>query len=417
MKMKIKGKVILLIFLVVFIMISGLLVTNKFFLEKFYLENKEDTLLEIGAKVVDPNTTIDFQQLEREYNVLISIEKFQNLNSFSSEGSLTKEQVEHIREVLESGNKIFMNINMKDYRGESIYLFYPYLRGKYIEISTPLSFIQEGMKISTEYHLKLLALTLVLGIFLAFSLERGIEELNETNERLKEEIERERQIETLRKEFIANVSHELKTPIAIIQGYAQGLFENIASDEDKEFYAETIIEESKKMDGLVRELLLISHIESGQLKLTTERFDIILLIEEIVERIIVKYHDFKVELPSGEAYVYGDETYISRVLQNLIENAFKYSEESKSIKIGVEEKSDVYQIYIENRTTQVKKEDLKNIWTSFYRMNKNRNREGHGLGLAIVKGILQQHKSKFGVDIAKEKLRIWFELPKKTFFY
>lgn len=414
--MKIRGKIFFLVLAVVFVIILGIVVTNKYFLERFYLADKKESLLEIGTLVVDPKNSVDFQQIEREYNVQISIEKFKNLNSFSKDGNLSKAQVEEIRKELEAGKNVFMNINMKDYRGESLYLFYPYLRGRYVEISTPLSFIQEGMRISTEYHLKILVLTLLLGILLVFILQKVIEDLNRTNERLKEEIEREREVENLRKEFIANVSHELKTPIAIIQGYAQGLFENVANEEDREFYAGTIIDESKKMDSLVKELLLISHIESGQLKLNIEKFEIVSLIEDIVERMMAKYGDFQVYMPKGEVYVYGDEMYISRVLQNLIGNAFKYSENSRRIRIWMEEKSESYIISIENRTTHLKKEDLKNIWTPFYRGDKGRNREGHGLGLSIVKGVLQHHKSRFGVDIAKEKIKIWFELPKKPFF-
>lgn len=413
---RIKGRIFLLIFLIVFTMISGLFVINKFFLEKFYLADRKESLLEIAKKVVDPTKTVDFQQLERDYNVLISIEKMQHLETFVAEDNLSRQEAENIRASLEIGERVFININLKDYRGESLYLFYPYLRGKFVEVSTPLTYIEEGMRISTEYHLKLLGLTLLVGISLAFILEKGIEDLNRTNEQLKEEIERERQIDILRKEFIANVSHELKTPIAIIQGYAQGLYENIASEEDKEFYSQTIIEESKKMDHLVKELLLISKMESGQLKLEIEEFEIKSLIEEITEKLLVKYKNFEVEYPLKEFYVLGDEIYIGRVLQNLIENALKYSEDSNKIKIQLEEKGEQCIISIENTTRSLLSEELKNLWTPFYRLDKARNREGHGLGLSIVKGILQRHNSKFGADIIKGKLKIWFQLRKKTFF-
>lgn len=415
---KIKGRIFLLIFLVVFTMISGLFVINKFFLEKFYLSDRKESLLTIGKLVTNPHGKVDFQQLESDYNVLINVEKFQHLNSFLMDGHLTKQQVEYIRSSLEIGERVFININMHDYRGDSLYLFYPfpYLRGKYVEISTPLTYIEEGMRISTEYNLKMLGLTLLVGITLAFILEKGIDDLTSTNERLKEEIEKERELEKLRKEFIANVSHELKTPIAIIQGYAQGLHENIADESSKEFYTETIIEESKKMDFLVKELLLISKMESGQLKLNKDSFNIKELIDDISERLKVKYKGYSVKITGGNVDVYGDEIYIGRVLQNLIENGFKYVYGDKVIEIYIKNEDKFCKIDIVNRVEDITQEEIKKIWVPFYREKKSRNKEGYGLGLAIVKGILQSHGTEFGAEVNKDKLKIWFQLPKKAFF-
>ena len=216
----------------------------------------------------------------------------------------------------------------------------------------------------------------------------------------------------LRKEFVACVSHELKTPIAIIQGYAQGLMENVANEEDRNFYCDVIVEESYKMDSLVKELLLISQIESGYFKMNMEKTNIYHLIKEIIDKYSSK--TVKIEYEGKEDInVLCDEKYIDRVLDNLISNAIKYRTGESSIKVKVEDKKNRCMVTVSNESENLKEKDLETIWTPFVRLDSAIGKEGHGLGLSIVAGVLENHKSKYGIYLSEGNIvNFWFEIKK-----
>lgn len=227
-----------------------------------------------------------------------------------------------------------------------------------------------------------------------------------------EDIEKEKKLDQLRKEFIAYVSHELKTPIAIIQGYAQGLMENVATEEDKNFYCEVIVDEAYKMDALVKELLLMSKIESGYFKMENTPIDAYPLIKDIIDKYSTSDSEI-VYKGDNVVPVIGDEKYLDRVLDNLIGNAVKYSTDDKVVTVTVEDNGDKYKFIISNHSQNLTENDLKNIWTPFIRLDSSIGKEGHGLGLAIVAGILDKHNSKHGVYISEEHtVNFWFELDK-----
>ena len=247
------------------------------------------------------------------------------------------------------------------------------------------------------------------------TLEKNIDEINKVNKKLMEDIENEKRLDKLRKEFIASVSHELKTPIAIIQGYAQGLMENIAeTEEDRNFYCEIIVEESLKMDSLVKELLLITQMDSGYFKIEKEKVNLYQMIKDIRDKYSSKNREIKY-IGEKDIFAYCDEKYIDRVLENLVVNALKYSTGDREVTITVDDIENKYKIIISNESENLSEDDLENIWTPFYRVNKARDRDGHGLGLAIVRGILENHKSAFGVYITeKNTINFWFELEKSS---
>ena len=216
----------------------------------------------------------------------------------------------------------------------------------------------------------------------------------------------------VQKTFINNVSHELKTPIAIIQGYAQGLVENVANEEDRNFYCDVIIEESYKMDSLVKELLLISQIEAGYFKMKMEKTDIYHLIKDLMDKYSTKIN--KIEYEGKEnIVVLCDEKYIDRVLDNLISNAIKYKTGDSPIKIKLEENKNRCIVTVSNESKNLQKKDLDTIWNPFVRLDSAIGKEGHGLGLAIVAGVLENHKSKYGVYLSEGNIvNFWFELKK-----
>jgi two-component system sensor histidine kinase VanS len=462
--MKIRWKIFFLMFSVVLMIILGLIATNTIYLEKFYIKNKKEKLVELGQILIDPKYVIDFQNLEMHSNVAILIKRTDELYKLEKEAVLPKEEIDEIIVQLKNNEYVFKEITLLDYRGKVLILFMPYMRDRYIEIITPLSFIQEGLEISTRYHLLIIVLALIIGSSMSFvfskkmtdpilelkeitqrislldfnikfekerkdeigelgyainkmggTLEKNIDEINKVNKKLMEDIENEKRLDKLRKEFIASVSHELKTPIAIIQGYAQGLMENIAeTEEDRKFYCEIIVEESLKMDSLVKELLLITQMDSGYFKIEKEKVDLYQMIKDIRDKYSSKNREIKY-IGEKDIFAYCDEKYIDRVLENLVVNALKYSTGDREVTITVDNIENKYKIIISNESENLSEDDLENIWTPFYRVNKARDRDGHGLGLAIVRGILENHKSNFGVYITEKNIiNFWFELEKSS---
>lgn len=440
-------------------MIGGFAITNTVYLEKFYIANKKDKLIQVGKVIADPNYIVDFRNLEIQNNAEITIKKIDQLERFVYKKQLIESDIEEIKESLKEEEPIFKTLNYEDYRGRVLVLFMPYRSDRYLEINTPLSLIQEGLELSIKYHVQIIILAFIIGSSMAFifsktmvtpilelkeitqkiskldfsrkfedmrkdeigelgeainlmgkTLEKNIDEINKANIKLTEDIEKEKKIDKLRKEFVACVSHELKTPIAIIQGYAQGLMENVANEEDRNFYCEVIIDESYKMDSLVKELLLISQIEAGYFKMNMEEVNIYELIKDLIEKYSTKTRKVNF-LGEKNIFVMCDEKYIDRVLDNLIVNAIKYSSGEEDVEVKVEKIEKKCRITVINESEYLTVKDLETIWNPFVRLDSAIGKEGHGLGLAIVAGILENHKSQYGVYISeKNHVNFWFEL-------
>ncbi|GIM28656.1 two-component sensor histidine kinase [Clostridium polyendosporum] len=256
--------------------------------------------------------------------------------------------------------------------------------------------------------------------FLSNNLSKALDELKEKNKKLEEDIEKERKLDKLRKDFIASVSHELKTPIGIIEGYAEGLKDNIVEGESKTLYLDIIIDEAQKMNKLVLDMLELSKLESGNIKLKFELFDIV----ELTNSILLKYINIikenkliltkKLSSSNSKLYVIGEAFKIEQVITNFITNAIKYTPHKESINIIIDEKDDRIIFLIENTGVKLNEDELEKIWLQFYRIDKSRSRaEGSsGLGLAIVRQILTLHKSNFGVKNTENGLMFFFDLPK-----
>lgn len=240
-------------------------------------------------------------------------------------------------------------------------------------------------------------------------------ELQEKNARLEQEVERERALVEMRKEFVSNVSHELKTPIAIIQGYAEGLRLNVADDpERKQMYCEIIESESLKMDKLVRELLELSRLESGQAPLEQEPFSLTDLLCETVERMASITDDVKVEplFDDRERIAYGDELRLGEVLQNYLNNAIAHSDGRVTVDVADTETG--YRVSVFNTGAPIPDDVKEKLWISFYRADKSRSRENGnaGLGLSIASSIMEQHRQAYGVDNVPDGVCFWFDVKK-----
>lgn len=250
---------------------------------------------------------------------------------------------------------------------------------------------------------------------LSYTLEKTISELKSANNELMQDIEKKEQIDEMRKDFLSNVSHELKTPLALIQGYAEGLSECVNDDqESREYYCEVIMDEADKMNKMVKKLLTLNQLEFGNDHIVMERFDITELIEGIVNSasILLKQKEITVEMDLPKEYVWADEFKVEEVLTNYLTNAINHAEDDKKIKISYEKKETSLRVSVFNTGKPIPEEDLENIWIKFYKVDKARTREygGSGIGLSIVKAIMDSFHQECGVINHEDGVEFWFEL-------
>lgn len=251
--------------------------------------------------------------------------------------------------------------------------------------------------------------------FLSENLNDALSSLREANMKLENDIKHERTLEKMRKEFTAAVSHELKTPISLIDGYAEALKDNVVIEGDRDYYLEVIIDESRRMNNLVSDMLDLSQLESGNFKLIKEDFNIDELISQIVRKfsaiIAEKNIDLRVSLLKGKK-VNADWDRIEQVLNNLLTNAIRHVDENGFIKIEMKENQHWTSIEVENSGEHIPEEELDRIWDNFYKVDKSRNRKlgGTGIGLAIVKNILKLHQSDYGVMNTERGVMFYFNL-------
>ncbi|QDR79739.1 sensor histidine kinase [Sporomusa termitida] len=253
---------------------------------------------------------------------------------------------------------------------------------------------------------------------LSEQLDSAIIELSRKNQQLMADVEKERALDGMRKNFVSSVSHELKTPLALILGYAEGLKENVAGDEEgRNYYCSIIIDEAEKMDKLVKDLLNLSQIESGLFQLNRSDFDLLALIGGMIKKyqtILAKKELTLAVENTGCYYVNGDILRIEQVLLNLFTNAIEHADFARVIKIGVMDTGNKIRVSVFNSGQPIPGASLDKLWTSFYKVDKARTREHgrYGLGLSIVLAIQQQHGNRYGVENTAEGVTFWFELDK-----
>ncbi len=245
---------------------------------------------------------------------------------------------------------------------------------------------------------------------LSASLDTALTDLKATNEKLKSDIELERQLDVMRRGFVANVSHELKTPIAIISGYAEGLKLNINA-ESREEYCNTIIDESRRMNKLVLSILELSRYESGQIPLNIESFDVSQLCDDMISRIF-KAKKITAEnlIPKG-TFISADPLQTEQVLKAYLENAAAHTPENGTVKTECKTENGIIRISVFNSGSHIDEKDMPQIWQSFYRGDTSHKRDSSrfGLGLSIVSAIMKLHGHKCGVYNTEDGVCFWFE--------
>lgn len=247
-------------------------------------------------------------------------------------------------------------------------------------------------------------------------LEQTISELKTANNQLQSDIEEKIQIDEMRKEFLSNVSHELKTPIALIQGYAEGLKECINDDaESREFYCDVIMDEALKMNNMVKKLLSLNQLESGNDTVTFERFDLTNLVRGIVQssEILAEQKNARIIFEEVQpCMVWADEFKIEEVVTNFVSNALNHVDFERVIEIKIRKEDGKVRTSVFNTGIPVPEGELDKIWIKFYKVDKARTREygGSGIGLSIVKAIMDSLHQEFGVKNYENGVEFWFEL-------
>jgi len=440
-------------------------------IDKLYESGNEDMYLELekiervkGLHIViaDEYFNIVYDSMRKQEGssprIRIMPSEFDKQNLQTHLIKLKSQQLKYEDIIIETGQDNRMDSNF-------LSLFSTLYNGDFIYLNTAVAAIEENVELANKFFLFTGMLTLLTGSILIFfitgrfttpilqlnriaqrmvtldfserypvttrdefgqlgnsinslseQLEESITELRDANEKLKEDIERERKIDEMRKEFISNVSHELKTPIALIQGYAEGLKINVNDDEEnKNYYCDVIVDEAGKMNRLVKQLLELSYIQSGELMLEKSNFNILALIEQVVKKneLIFNEKNISLSIENGvNILVNADYERIEQVLINFLNNAINHVDNSLIIKVSVNKFGSKCVVSVFNSGKHINEEHLENIWTSFYKIDKARTREygGTGLGLSIVRAILNSHRNKFGVKNVKDGVEFWFDL-------
>ncbi|WP_125154116.1 sensor histidine kinase [Clostridium rectalis] len=224
-------------------------------------------------------------------------------------------------------------------------------------------------------------------------------------------------IEVNRRQFISNVSHEIRSPLTSIKGFIGGIIDGVIPEEKVNYYLTLAYDEIQRLTRLVNDLLDLSSIEAGQLKLNIEEVNVNEIIRLAVIRFETKIKNNKINvevtLQDDDLYVVADKDRLTQVVTNLIDNALKYGEDGGKIEINTKVKGNKVYVSVFNTGKKIKEEDLKNIWSRFYKADKARSSKiSTGLGLSIVRSILTQLGEDIWAENRDDGVEFTFTLKK-----
>ncbi|MEG1595043.1 MAG: HAMP domain-containing sensor histidine kinase [Lachnospiraceae bacterium] len=462
-------------------------ILNSTLLEGFYIQNKQDTLIDgygVINEAIQTNAigTDDFgismERISSNGNIMMIV-----INSKGSVIASTVNDTELLRTQLMDllfnsyvGKSVVLE-ETKDYRIQKIRdtrLNSDYLilwgnleDGNLILMRTPLASIKESVALSNQFLTYIGVLAIILSFFIIFfvskkitrpilrlasisqkmaaldfeakyenrgkgrneidilgehintlseNLETTISELKSANNELLQDNQRKTEIDEMRKDFLSNISHELKTPLALIQGYAEGLEECVNDDdESRQFYCDVIMDEAGKMNDMVKKLLTLNQIEFGSNGVVMERFDLTEVMSGVlnVSSLLMKQNNIQLLFnQTTPIYVWAEEYKVEEVFTNYVNNAIHHAEGEKNIEVKIEEKEKKVRVSVFNSGKPIPETDLERIWEKFYKVDKARTREygGSGIGLSIVKAIMNSFHQECGVINYKDGVLFWFEL-------
>ncbi len=250
------------------------------------------------------------------------------------------------------------------------------------------------------------------------ALEETIGNLKKANMSLQHDLTLREESERMRKEFLSSLSHELKTPIALIQGYAEGLQEGVNDDpESQAYYCEVIVDEAKKMNQMVQQLLTLNQLEYGAQEFTMERIEVVSMIRSVMNasQILLENQDIKASYVGPDSsHVWADPFWVEQVFSNFYSNAIHHCEGENRIEVRLIDLGNSVRIQVFNSGKPIPAESIPRIWDKFYKVDKARTREygGSGIGLSVVKAIMDGFGKGYGVENHENGVLFWFELDK-----
>lgn len=269
----------------------------------------------------------------------------------------------------------------------------------------------EKCKVTSDDELEELATNINV---MSDNLNKTLTQLKEANERLQDDIAREREFEQMRSNFFATISHELKTPLTIIKGIATRVKSKPMSQDDVKVQLESIVEEVDRMTMMVQDTLNYMKMENPEDVLEYSSFNFKMLIEHLNKKVehLMGEKCLHIHLDLDDVYVEADSEQIMTAVTNLYSNAIRYTPDGDHIYVTLKRQDDKVKFEIENTGIFIPEAEIDRIWEPFYRLEKSRNRDsgGTGLGLLITSKILQMHHSKYGVMNTNRGVKFYFDL-------
>lgn len=474
----------IILLIIVFLIIVNNLVLGQFYIysKRQALKSVYETVNNFYQNSQNVNLETQLEQISIQNNFDILIKNDQNVSIYTSNkdfystlGQMNEMTIKFkvgMGEILEESNQYVIK-KIRDTKNGVTYVLLSAMldNGYQLYVRIPINAIQESVKISNNFLYLIAGITILISAVIVsyvsrrftdpilelndiakrmsnldFSqkyeitdagdeinnlgksinamsekLEKTINQLRKTNIELEKDIEEKSKIDEMRKSFISDVSHELKTPIALIQGYSEGLLENVNADEEsRKFYAEVIQDETNKMDKLVKQLLELMKLEYGKREFNDRKFNIVELEKEVVRKskVILEENNIQVEFETPEEVnVIADDFYIEQVISNYLTNAIKNIKEvdnRKTIKItnSVDVEKGKIRVKVFNTGDNIPEEHMAKIWNRFYKIDESRNRNdgGSGIGLSFVKAVMNNYQNNYGVINKDDGVEFYFEL-------
>lgn len=461
--MKIRDELFLIIIFIILTFGITLQSINKFYLESYYIERERNQILLIGDSLEKSYIDEEVEKLENLRGIKVRRIKYEETKeNFLLSIYFNYEEIQRLLD-----GQIILNDRYSKNNSTRVIVYGKYLpkSREILIITSHVGKIKNSINIYMKFTLNIVMVFFGVGIILAYFLSRritkpvveleevakrisrldfntGIQpagnseikslghsietmrnrlkrallDLNEANEKLKKDIEKEKQIDKMRRNFIAGVNHELKTPITIINSYSYALKKKIKGDEDKEFYCDVILDEVSKMEMMVNRLMLLSKAESGFLEMRPERID----VEGELTSLLEKYRGMgeqagtRIEASLNPMEISFDRMQFDIVIDNLMSNAFKYVSGEKRVAMSNYDTEEYSVIEIFNTCKPIDEEKLAKLWDPFYILDKSRSVNGKstGLGLALVKNIVEKNKARCRVKSVEDGVVFVVEIEK-----
>ncbi|PWM99291.1 MAG: HAMP domain-containing histidine kinase [Massilioclostridium sp.] len=478
MKIGIKKKLFLIIFLIFSLNIITVLLFGGTFLEQFYIHNKKQELIQSSISIQQAysqdgitglqeplqecaaqNTTVlVYDQIQRNFIFLGN----QNTNvdpRIESELWLRQAEQDQIFNKLQGRKYVFMEADGQ--LTDSIYFYTKLNEHTYLFMETPKAYIETTANTALQFFAYVSIGALVLGIlatyFMASKIVRPIKQIDSTAQKisnmdfsekcdvhtgdeiealansvnkmsdalkqnidiLKRDLEREEQTNKMRREFVANVSHDFKTPLSLISAYSEALRDNTEPEKSGEI-CDILVEQSNTMSQLVNQLLTLTQLESGMMTYEMSFFSINELVSTVIHNCKILLEKKGITVQSNleeEMMVQGDFNRIVQVFTNIFENAIKYVDEKKKISVWLTRQNGMVRVNLFNSHPPIPQQDLNEVFDLFYRADKSRtaSAKSYGIGLAIVKTIIQAHEGNCGAYHKDDGVVFWFELKEFVF--